>query len=70
MTIAQINARPEVCSRTGVSIDSRVPKGDCYRVLIYLDDGWVADDGTSTLYGATVREAAKGLKYVRRGTPE
>jgi len=67
MTIAQIMERPEVWD---VAVQPRVPKGDCYRVLIYLNTGWVADDRTSTLYGATVREAAKGLKYVRKGTPE
>ena len=67
MTIAQINARPEVWD---VIIQPRAPKGDCYRVLIYLEIGWRAEDRTSTLYGATVREAAKGLKFIERGDPE
>jgi len=67
MTIAQIKARPEVWD---VVIDPMVPKGDCYKVLIYLETGYRAEDRTSTLYGATVREAAKGLKFVEVGDPE
>lgn len=67
MTIAQIKARPEVWD---VVIQPRVPKGDCYRVLIYLNNGYRAEDHTSTLYGETVRKAAKGLKFVEVGEPE
>jgi hypothetical protein len=67
MTIAQIKARPEVWD---VVICPTTPRGDCYKVLIYLETGYRAEDRTSTLYGATVREAAKGLKFVEVGDPE
>ena len=48
----------------------RQTRCDDYNVIIWLADGYVAEDGTSTLYGRTVREAARNLATVREGTPE
>lgn len=65
MTIKQIESLPQIDE---VVIDnSPSMRGDCYRVLIYIEDGWRASDGTSTLYGRTVKEAAQGIKDIERG---
>ena len=66
MNIKEIEARPEVdCVEIGFA-----PPGAGNRVMIYLADGWRAHDMTGTLCGATVREAAKGLKNIEQGDPE
>ena len=67
MTKKQIEAHPYVDE---VLIDnSRGMRGHCYRVLIYIKTelGVVAEDGTSTLYGRNLKEAAKGLAEIRKG---
>ena len=48
----------------------RVHRGDCYRVLIYLNDGWRGEDRTSTLYGSTLQEAGTNLAFIEEGDPE
>lgn len=64
MTTKQALAHPAV-----LEIE-RNPGMDDYTVMIYLKDGYVARDGTSTLYGATIREATSGLKHVKEGEPD
>jgi hypothetical protein len=66
-TRAKLEADPRVDS---VFVDeSPFMRGESYRVLIYLADGYVAEDQTSTLYGRTIREAAQGLRGVTEGEP-
>lgn len=68
MTIKQIEALPQIDS---VEIDrSPSMRGEPYRVLIYLEEGYRSWDGTSTLYGATVAEAAKSIPRIEVGTPD
>lgn len=70
MTKKQIESHPYVDC---VDIDySPSMKGDAYRVLIYIKTelGVVAEDGTSTLHGATLKEAAKGLSKIKKGELE
>lgn len=50
--------------------EGRVHRGDCYRVLIYLNDGWRGEDRTSTLYGSTLQEAGNNLAFIEKGDPE
>ena len=50
--------------------EGRAYRGDCYRVLIYLNDGWRGEDRTSTLYGATLQEAGANLAFIEKGDPE
>ena len=62
-TIKEVEADPRVDE-----IQRQTRCDDC-NVIIWLADGYVAEDGTSTLYGRTVRNAAKGLAKVREGEP-
>ena len=64
LTIKEVEADPRVDEV------QRQTRCDEYNVIIHLRDGYVAEDGTSTLYGRTVRNAAKGLAKVREGQPE
>lgn len=50
--------------------EGRVHRGDCYRVLIYLNDGYRGEDRTSTLYGSTLQEAGNNLAFIEKGDPE
>jgi hypothetical protein len=63
-TIKDIEADPRVWEV------QRQPGNEEYSVIIWLSDGHVAADGTSTLYGRTARAAASKLKTVKKGQPE